>query len=136
MSMIFAVLITAINTERDFESEYLFRMCSVATDLVRSLEFNSIHCATTLCHFGRTRNGYVATHFIILSSTAESSATSSYVVIVERFGQNAEPASRIEERTGKKPSFVPSSRCKRCKMYTHVHMNFFRHFHIFYFNLF
>ena len=44
------------------------------------------------------------------SSTAESSATSSYVVVPERLGQNAEPASRTEERTEKKPRFAPSSR--------------------------
>ena len=48
-------------TERDFNSEYLFRMCSVVTNLARSLEFQPIRCATMLCHFGRTGNGYVAT---------------------------------------------------------------------------
>ena len=37
-----------------------------------------------LCHFGRTANGYVATRVILLSSTAESSATSGYVVVPER----------------------------------------------------
>ena len=45
----FAVFITTIITERDFKSEYVFRMCSVATDLVTSLEFNPIRCATTFC---------------------------------------------------------------------------------------
>ena len=40
-----------------------------------------------LCHIGRTRNGYVATRFNLLSSTAESSATSGYVVVPEHFGQ-------------------------------------------------
>ena len=91
-------------------------MCSVTTDLVTSLEVNPIRCAATLCHFGRTQNGYVATQFILLSSTAESSATSGYVVAPERFGQDAEPATRNEERTRKKPSFVPSSGFKRCNM--------------------
>ena len=61
-----------------------------------------------MCHFGQTRNGYVSTLFIHLSSTAESSATSGYVVIPERFGQKEEPASRKEERAGKKPKFVPA----------------------------
>ena len=76
--------------------------------LVMSQEFNPIHWATTLCHFGQTRNGYVAIHLIHLSSTAESCATSDYVVVPERFGQNAEPASRKEERIRKMPNFSPS----------------------------
>ena len=79
-------------TERDSKGEYFFRMCSVATNLVTSLEFNPICCATTLCHFGRTRNDYVATHLILLSSTAKRSATRGYVVFPERFGQNEAPA--------------------------------------------
>ena len=60
-----------------------------------------------LRHFGQTRNGYIATNFILLSSTAASSATSGYVVVPEHFGQNEEPAGSNEERTRKKPSFVP-----------------------------
>ena len=82
-------------------------MCSVAHELVTSVEFNLIRCATTLCHFGRTRNGYVATHFILLSSTAESSATSGYVVVLERFGQNEEPAGSNKERAKKKHALDP-----------------------------
>ena len=88
------------------KSEYLFRTRSVATDLVTSLEFQPIRCAIKLCHFGQTRNGYVATQFILLSSTTASSATSGYVVVTEHFGQNEEPAGSNEERTRKKPSFV------------------------------
>ena len=60
-----------------------------------------------LCQFGQTRNVYVATRFIFLSSTAESSATSGYVTVPEHFLQNEEPACINEERTRKKPSFVP-----------------------------
>ena len=82
-------------------------MCSVATNLVTSLEFNPIRCATTLCHFERTRNGYVATHFIVLSGTAKSSATSGYVVVPEHFDQDEEPASSNKERAKKKLSLVP-----------------------------
>ena len=41
-----------------------------------------------LCQFGRTRNVYVATKFILLSSTAESSATSGYEAVREHFLQN------------------------------------------------
>ena len=82
-------------------------MRSVATDLMTSLELQPIRSAITLCHFGRARNGYVATYFILLSSTAASSATSGYLVVPEHFGQNEEPACSNEERTRKKPSFVP-----------------------------
>ena len=85
----------------------MFRTRSVATNLVTSLEIQPIHCAIILCHYGRTRNGYVATYFILLSSTAVSSATSGYVVVPEHFGQNEEPAASNEERTRKRPSFVP-----------------------------
>ena len=60
-----------------------------------------------LCQFGRTRSVYVATRLIPLSSTAESSATSGYVLVPEYFGQNEEPAVSNKERTRKKPSFVP-----------------------------
>ena len=93
-----------INTEFDFKSEYLFRMCSVETSLVTSLEFLPIRCATILFHFGRTRNGYLATRFIRLSTTAESSATSGYVVTPERSGQNEAGSSGIVERSRKKLS--------------------------------
>ena len=79
-------------------------MCSVATNLVMSLE---IRCAATLCHFGRTRKAYVAMHFILLISTTESSATSDYLVVPQRFVQNEEPAGSNKEQARKKPSFVP-----------------------------
>ena len=54
-------------------------MCSIVINLVTSLEFQPIRCATTLFHFGRTRDVYVATRIILLSSTAESSAKIGYV---------------------------------------------------------
>ena len=59
-----------------------------------------------LCKFGKTRDGFVATHFILLSSTAESSATSGYVVVLERFGQNEESSGSNKERAKEKPSWV------------------------------
>ena len=37
---------STITTERHFKSEYLFRMWSVVTDPVTSLEFQTKHCAT------------------------------------------------------------------------------------------
>ena len=83
-------------------------MCFVAINLVTSLEIRPIRCATTLYHIGRTRNGYVANPFILPSSTGESSATSGYVFVPERFGPNEEPAGRNEERAKKKLCSVPS----------------------------
>ena len=97
-----------IRTELDFKSEYLFRMCSVVTNLMTSLEFQPICCATTLSHLGRTWNGYVATRIILLSSTAGSSATSGYVVAPERSGQSEALAGRNVERASKTPSLFPS----------------------------
>ena len=73
-------------------------MCSVVTNLVTSQEFQPIRCATTLFQPGRTRNGYEATRIILLSSTAESSATSGYVFAPERSGQKEACANRNVER--------------------------------------
>ena len=50
----------------------------------------------------------MATRFILLSSTAESSATSGYVAVPEHFLQNDEPSVNNVERAWKKPSFVPN----------------------------
>ena len=72
-----------VRTELDFKSKYLFRMCSVVTNLVTSLEIQQIGSATTLFHFGRIRNIYLANRIIPHSSTAESSATSGYVVATD-----------------------------------------------------
>ena len=111
-------------------------MCSVATNLVTSLEFKPIRCATTLCHFGKSRKGYVASHFILLKDTAESSATTGHVVVPERFGQNEEPACRNEERAKRKPSFVPSSEFDQCNLKTHLNMTFIHHLYVLYFMYF
>ena len=82
-------------------------MSSVVTNLVTSLDFQPIRSATTLFHFGRTRNVYVATRIILLSSTAESSATSRYVVATERSGQSEARAGRNVEWARKMPSMFP-----------------------------
>ena len=100
-------------TAYDFKSEYLFRTCSVATNLVTSLEFNPIHCATMLGHFGQTRNGSVTIHSIVCGSTATRSATNDHVAVPERSGKNEEPAGSNEERT-KKNSFVLIKKIDRC----------------------
>ena len=102
----------------------MFRTCFVATNLVTSPEFQPNRCATMLRLFEQTRNGYVATRWILLSSTAESSATSGYVVVPERSGQSEAWAARNVERTGKKRSFVSNSGFNRCSMSHHVNMNF------------
>ena len=85
----------------------LLRTRYVATDLVTSQKSQPIRCAFMLCQFGRTRNVYVASRFILLSSTAESSATSGHKAVPEDFLQNEEPSVTNKERTRKKPSFVP-----------------------------
>ena len=76
-------------------------MCSVVTNLVTSLEFQPILCVTTLFHFGRTRKVYVATRICLLSSIAESTATSGYVVATERSGQSEALAGRSLKRVRK-----------------------------------
>ena len=58
----------------------LLRTRYVATELVTSQNFQPIRCAIRLRHFSRTRAVYVATRVILLSSTAEGSATGGYVV--------------------------------------------------------
>ena len=60
------------------------------------------------CHFGRKRNGYVATRFVLLSSTAGSSATNGDVVVPERFGQSEAWAGRNVERTKKSLVLFPA----------------------------
>ena len=121
------------NSERDFKSDYLFRICSLATNLVTSLEFNPTRCATTMCHFGQTWNGSVANHFILLSSTAESSATSGYVVVPERLGQNEEPAGNNKERAKEKPSLVPNVNLVDAIVFPkHVFIIFYDKFCVFY----
>ena len=85
----------------------LLRTRYVATDLVTSQNFQPIRCAFALFHFGRTRDIYVATRIILLSSTAEGSATGGYVVATERSGQIEAWDGRNVERAKKKPSFVP-----------------------------
>ena len=76
---------------------------------------SDVLCATTLCHFGRARNGYVATLFVLVGSTAESSAKGGYVVVPELIGQSEGRAGRNVEPTKEKPSFVPRSDFFQCK---------------------
>ena len=106
-----------------------------------SVEFNSVHYAIMLCHFGQAWSSYVAVLFILRGTTATSSATGDYVAVSERFGQNEEPAGINEERTRNKRVFVPSSGFNRRD--THVNMIFSPNFtcfilHIFdvFFNMF
>ena len=89
-------------------------MCSVATNLVTSLEFKPIRSATALCHFEQTRNGSLPTHSILLASTATNSATGNYIVVLECFGEHEEPAGSNKEQTTKKSRSVPKSGFERC----------------------
>ena len=73
-------------------------MCSVVANLVTSLEFQPIRCSSKLFHFWWPRDVYVATRIILLSSTAEGSATSGYVAATERSDQNEAYAGRNVER--------------------------------------
>ena len=92
--------------ERDFKSEYLFRMCIVVTNLVTSLDFKSIRCTTTLCHFGQTRNDSAANHPIFPSRTESSSAKGNNIVVSGRFPQNKKLAEKkMRNELGK--SLVP-----------------------------
>ena len=86
---------------------FLLRARYVATDVVTSQNFQPGRCAFLLFQFGGTRNVYVTIRIILFSSTAESSATSGYVVATERSGQSEAWASKNVERARKKPSFVP-----------------------------
>ena len=85
----------------------LIRTRYVATDLVTSQNFQPVRCAFTLFHFGRTRDVYLATRIILVSNTAEGSATSGYILATERSGQSEAWLSKNVERTRKKLSFVP-----------------------------
>ena len=102
--------------EGDFGTDILSRTCSVVTNLVTSAEFQPILCATMQCHFGRTPNGYVATRIVLISITAEITATSGYVVVAELSGQSEGWAARNVERTRKNPSFLPNSGFNRRSM--------------------
>ena len=66
----------------------LLRARYVATDLVTSQNSQPTRCAFRLRHFGRIHAVYVATRIILLSSTAEGSATSGYVVATWHHGQS------------------------------------------------
>ena len=67
----------------------------------------------------------MATRFILLSSTAESSSKSGYVAVPEHFLQNDEASVNNVERARKKPIFVSNSINK------HVIMIFYDYFSVF-----
>ena len=94
----FAVNNMTTITERKFKSEFLFRTCSVAANLMTLLEFYPICYVVSIWP---TWSSYVAILFILRGNTATSSATGDQLAVPERVGQNEEPASRNEERTRK-----------------------------------
>ena len=67
--------------------------------LIRHVFFPSKDGKDAVCKGG---NGGKVVYF-----TVARRATSDYVIVPEHFGQNEEPAGSNEERTRKKPSFVP-----------------------------
>ena len=74
----------------------------------------------------------MATRFILLSSIAESSATSGNVAVPEHFLENDEPSVNNVERARKKPSFVPRMDLNRCNSITkQVIMIFYEYFSVF-----
>ena len=83
-------------------------MCSVVTNLVMSLEFQPICCATMLFHFGRTRNVYAATRIILLSSTAGSSTTSGYVAATNAPAKVRRELVETWNGLGNRPSLFPT----------------------------
>ena len=85
-------------------------MSSGVTNLVTSREIEPIRRATT------DTERFRSPRFILLRSTAVSSATSGFEVVPELFGQSEARAGRNVKRTRKKPSFVPSSRFHQCNM--------------------
>ena len=95
------------NIKRDRESDYfvpyLFRRFQ-SGDVTRIYPSPLCYYAVS---FGQTRNGSVAPHLILCTSTALSSATDDYVAVPERLVPNDEPASRNKEHTWNKPSSAP-----------------------------
>ena len=74
----------------------------------------------------------MATRFILLSSIAESSATSGNVAVPEHFLENDEPSVNNVERARKKPSFVPRMDLNRFNSITkQVIMIFYEYFSVF-----
>ena len=101
-----------------------------------SLKFQANLCAIKLCFFGQTRSGCVATYFNLLSSTSAGSSSNGYAVVPEYFGQNEEPAGSNEERTRKKPTFVPKTDLIDAIVFPkHIVMNFYYSFRLFYIKL-
>ena len=88
------------------------------------LSFTPIRCTTMLCHFSSLGNSSVFIHFIPLSSTATSSASSEYGTVPESIGQIEEPARTNQEQTRNELSSAP-------KMYLNDaqwdHFGFFKH---------
>ena len=93
----------------DFKSENFFPKFSVTTNLVTSVKFNPIHCATIICHFGLTWKGSEANLFILLSRTVTNSAKGGYVVVLEHFAQNDELPRRKENDPRASLNLIPKS---------------------------
>ena len=87
-------LITIAIIERDFKSEYLFCTCSVATNLVTSLQFHSDLCnyvVPFLANYGIVPHSLI---FTPNSRTATNSATNEYGTVPEWPSRNEEQNSK------------------------------------------
>ena len=100
----FAAVMTE-NIEFDFKNEYLLRASTVATNLLTSLEFHPIRCATMLFFWTNTER---------FRSHSFHCSQQQCDVVLERFGQSEEPAGRSDQKTRKKPKFFPKSGFKQC----------------------
>ena len=91
-----------------------------------SLEFDPIRRATLLCHFDQNLNGSVATHFILLNSTATNNAKGDYVAAPQRLSQNEEPAGKKRNELGTNlvslQNINKRRRMKSCKFETYIHV--------------
>ena len=81
-----------------------------------------------VCHFGQTRNGSMASHFILLSSTATSSATDVSVVVPKRLvrmsNQLVEMNNEIEKNLVLFPEVYLINALKSHVIFSHVKMIF------------
>ena len=85
--------------------ESLFRKCSVATNPVMPLNF----IPNPPCYYGVFFWPITEQFRVHSFHSATGSATSEYITVLERIGQNEEANSRNKERTKEKPGFGPKS---------------------------
>ena len=98
-----------IARKKDFKSECLFRMCSVATGLVTSPKNYSNLLCYYVVPFWPIMEQFCSHSFPSFSRTATCTATSEYKTVPERPSRNDGPNIRNEERTTNTYSSWPFS---------------------------